>query len=170
MKTQAAPDSPRPLRNRYTISIDGRVHTRLVTAPTEKAAVEVVYTRWGIERSQKVVATLKHRDPRGQEPPVSDTTQPCSTAAEGWAFVLGCILLKWTAALAEEHAGLEPQQRIQLEQGAATAQIKAAAWRALEAHGIPIDQLVAAAASYLEKHPESPQPSRYTWIIVGART
>ena len=68
------------------------------------------------------------------------------------------------------HAGLEPQQRIQLEQGSATAHIKAAAWRALEAHGVPIDQLVAAAASYLEKHPESPQPSRYTWIIVGART
>ena len=42
---------PKEPRRKFAVWIDGRLQTKLVTAKSEKVAVEIVYLKWGVERS-----------------------------------------------------------------------------------------------------------------------
>lgn len=158
MKTELAPDSPKVPRNRYAMWIDRRLQTKLVTAPTPDAAVEIVYTTWGISRSQEVVAKLKFSGSNAHiEQPPTHHDQSNTTSPDSMAFALGCTLVGWTKRGADKHTGLKTPQRMQLEEGVASPDVKATAWRALQDHGVPIDQLHKIATDYLAAHAEAQQ-------------
>lgn len=143
---------PKEPRRKFAVWIDGRLQTKLVTAKSEKVAVEIVYLKWGVDRSSHVVAKPKFPvDYIGRDVSLDQEPGPLSTPADGLAFKLGRLLAGWTTRVAERRAGLKTSQRMYLEEGRATAGVKAAAFRALEAHGVPMAALVKIAAEFLEQ-------------------
>ena len=143
---------PKEPRRKFAVWIDGRLQTKLVTAKSEKVAVEIVYLKWGVDRSCHVVAKPKFPvDYIGRDVSLDQEPGPLSTPADGLAFKLGRLLAGWTTRVAERRAGLKTSQRMYLEEGRATAGVKAAAFRALEAHGVPMAALVKIAAEFLEQ-------------------
>jgi hypothetical protein len=143
---------PKEPRRRYTIWIDGRIQTKFVTAKSEKVAVEIVYQKWGVERTYQVVAKPKFPvDYVGRDTSLDDQPGPLSTPADGLAFKMGRVLAGWTTRVAERRAGLKTLQRMYLEEGRATAGVKAAAFRALKECGVPIEALVQIASEFLER-------------------
>jgi hypothetical protein len=147
--------------NKFTVWIDGRRQTKPVTADTPELAGEAVYEKWGISRASRVEVKLKFaasttlRDETGDHHPDAK-----STRADALAFMLGCELAGWPAKLIEQRAGLKPLERQRLEQAIATAPVKAAAWRALEAHYVPMNLLLEIATKHIEQHPEWELPKR----------
>jgi hypothetical protein len=142
---------PKEPRRKFSVWIDGRLQTKLVTAKSEKVAVEIVYLKWGVERSCHVIAKPKFPvDYLGRNEALDDERGPLSTPADGLAFKLGRVLAGWTTRIAERRSGLKTIQRMYLEEGRATAGVKAAAFRALEAHGVPVAALVKIATDFLE--------------------
>ena len=143
---------PKEPRRKFAVWIDGRLQTKLVTAKSEKVAVEIVYLKWGVERTCQVIAKPKFPiDYVGRDTALDDEPGPLSTPADGMAFKLGRVLAGWTTRVAEKHAGLKTLQRLHLEEGRATAGVKAAAFRALKAQGVPIEALVQIATEFLER-------------------
>jgi len=142
---------PKEPRRKFSVWIDGRLQTKLVTAKSEKVAVEIVYLKWGVDRNCQVVAKPKFPvDYLGRKEELEDDRGPPSTAADGLAFKLGRVLAGWTTRVAERRAGLKTLQRLHLEEGRATAGVKEAAFRALSAQGVPVAALVQIAAEFLE--------------------
>jgi len=143
---------PKEPRRKFAVWIDGRLQTKLVTAKSEKVAVEIVYLKWGVERTCQVVTKPKFPiDYVGRDTSLDQEPGPLSTPADGMAFKLGRVLAGWTTRVAERRAGLKTLQRLYLEEGRATAGVKAAAFRALKEQGVPIEALVQIATEYLER-------------------
>lgn len=142
---------PREPRRRFEVWIDGRLQTKLVTAKSEKVAVEIVYLKWGVQRHCHVVAKPKFPvEHFGRKEAPDEHRAPASTPEEGMAFKLGRVLAGWTTKVAERRAGIKTAQRLFLEEGRATAGVKDAAFRALKAQGVPVETLVQVATQYFE--------------------
>jgi hypothetical protein len=142
---------PREPRRRFAVWIDGRLQTKLVTAKSEKVAVEIVHLKWGVDRRSHVVVKPKFPvDHYGRKETPEEHRGPSSTPAEGMAFKLGRVLIGWTTKVAERRASITTAQRIFLEEGRATAAVKEAAFRALVAQGVPVATLVQVATDFFE--------------------
>jgi hypothetical protein len=145
------PCDPDPVKKprKWSVWVDGRLQIKLATAVDEDKAKQVVYEKWGIERSSKVTVKVRFQDKIGEDN--SDCDVSAATPADALGFKLGRALARWTGRQAEIRIGFSAAQRIDLEAGRATSAVKAAAFRVLDEHGVPTAALVNIAADFLAR-------------------